>query len=175
MTIKTHLQTSLLIANIIMSPFAISADERRDRGSALHNMPWNTLDDRQALDAMVKFAECSSIKMFVYKQERQHLKTFDDLDFDVYTNQKWHELGKSHAQDVIGHWPDGRTPVGIDVHNKDIKAMFVFAPNNRIQEHPIRIVDGRWTAAAGIPESTFTRPIPTPDGKPIQPTGRPID
>src|SRR3989442_7561915 len=38
----------------------------------------------------------------------QHLATFDDLDFNVYTHQKWDELGKSHAKDIIVHYPDGR-------------------------------------------------------------------
>ena len=31
----------------------------------------------------------------------QHLVTFDDLDFNVYTHQKWDELGKSHAKKSV--------------------------------------------------------------------------
>ena len=168
MTIRMYIQTTLLIACIVTSPAGMSADDQGDSSTALRNTPWSTLDDQQALDAMVEIAE-----MFVTEKEKQHLKTFDDLDFDVYTNQKWHELGKSHAQDVIVHWPDGRTTVGIDVHIKDLEAMFVFAPDNRIQEHPIRIADGKWTAVVGILEGTFSKPLPTPDGKLIQPTGKP--
>ena len=29
------------------------------------------------------------------------LKTFDVLDFDVFSNQKWDRLRESHAQDII--------------------------------------------------------------------------
>jgi len=168
MTIKSHLLTGLLIASTIASSAVVSASDQAGAITAFRDTPWNKLDDQQALDAMVRFAES-----FVSEQEEQHLKTFDDLDFNVYTNQKWHELGKSHAQDVIVHWPDGRTTTGIDVHIKDLEAMFVFAPDNRIQEHPIRIADGKWTAVVGILEGTFTRPMPTPDGILIQPTGKP--
>lgn len=35
------------------------------------------------------------------KAEKANLDNFDDLDFNVYSNQKWHELGRSHAK-VIG-------------------------------------------------------------------------
>lgn len=104
--------------------------------------------------------------------EESNLATFDDLDFNVFTGQKWDELGKSHAQDIIVHWPDGRTTEGIDVHIEDLKAMFVFAPDTRIQEHPIRIASGNWTAVMGIMEGTFTELMPIGDGKTIEPTGK---
>jgi len=39
----------------------------------------------------------------------QHLATFEHLDFNVYTHQKWDEFGKSHAKDIIVHYPDGHT------------------------------------------------------------------
>jgi predicted ester cyclase len=104
--------------------------------------------------------------------EESHLATFDDLDFNVYTGQKWDELGRSHAQDIVVHWPDGRTTEGIDVHIKDLQAMFVFAPDTRIEEHPIRIASGNWTAVTGTLEGTFTEPMPIGDGKTIAPTGK---
>ena len=37
-----------------------------------------------------------------------HLKTFDVLDFDVFSNQKWDRLGESHAKDIVVTWPDGQ-------------------------------------------------------------------
>ena len=46
-------------------------------------------------------------------EERRNLKTFDELDFDVFTNQKWARLGESHAQDIRVHWPDGHFANGI--------------------------------------------------------------
>src|SRR5512145_1588929 len=44
------------------------------------------------------------------------LKTFDVLDFDVFSNQKWDRLGESHAQDIIVTWPDGHETRGIAKH-----------------------------------------------------------
>ena len=104
--------------------------------------------------------------------EKANLQNFDDLDFNVFTGQKWDELGRSHAGDIIVHWPDGRTTQGIDVHIEDLKGMFVFAPDTRILEHPIRIASGNWTAVTGIMEGTFSRPMPIGDGETIAPTGK---
>ena len=30
-----------------------------------------------------------------------HLKIFDTLDFDVFSNQKWDRLKESHAEDIV--------------------------------------------------------------------------
>lgn len=105
-------------------------------------------------------------------KERDNLANFDDLDFNVYSGQKWEQLGKSHAKNIIVHWPDGRMTTGIDVHIEDLKAMFVFAPDTRIKEHPIRIASGDWTAVTGIMEGTFSKPMPIGDGRTIAPTGK---
>ena len=102
----------------------------------------------------------------------QHLKTFDDLDFRVYTGQKWEDLGESHAKDILVHWPDGHTTKGMETHIKDLDAMFVFAPDNRIKKHPVKFGSGEWTAVIGEMEGTFTKPMPLPDGKVIPPTGK---
>src|SRR5882672_5420934 len=66
----------------------------------------------------------------------QHIATFDDLDFNVFTHQKWDELKKSHSNNVIVHWPDGHQTKGIEKHIEDLKAMFVYAPDTRILVHP---------------------------------------
>lgn len=73
------------------------------------------------------------------KLEEHNLETFDELDYNIFTGQKWDELGKSHHKDIIVHWPDGRITRGIDEHIKDLKKMFVYAPDTRIKEHPIKI------------------------------------
>jgi len=106
------------------------------------------------------------------KMEAAHLATFDDLDFNVFSGQKWDELSRSHAKDIVVHWPDGRTTTGIDPHIADLKAMFVYAPDTRIKVHPIKIASGEWTSVVGEMEGTFSQPMPTPDGKSIQPTGK---
>jgi hypothetical protein len=101
-----------------------------------------------------------------------HLVTFDTLDFTVFTNQEWARLHESHSQDVKVYWPDGHMTQGIDVHIADLKALFVYAPDTRIKEHPIRIGSGQYTAVTGVFEGTFTKPMPVGNGKFIQPTGK---
>lgn len=105
---------------------------------------------------------------------KTHIATFDTLDFDVFTNQKWDRLQESHARDIVVHWPDGHQTKGIEKHIEDLKAMFVYAPDTRILEHPIKFGSGEWTSVIGVMEGTFTKPMPTPDGKMIQATGKPF-
>jgi SnoaL-like polyketide cyclase len=102
----------------------------------------------------------------------KNLKKFDTLDFDVFSNQKWDRLQESHAKDIVVTWPDGHETKGIDKHIDDLKALFVFAPDITIKEHPIRFGSGSWTTATGVMTGTFTKPMPTPDGKTIAPTGK---
>lgn len=106
------------------------------------------------------------------EQAEAHLATFDDLDFNVFSNQKWDELSRSHSQDITVHMPDGRVTKGIGPHIEDLKKMFIHAPDTRIKQHPIKIGSGDWTAVTGVMEGTFTKPMPTPDGKSIPPTGK---
>ena len=101
-----------------------------------------------------------------------NLANFDDLDYNVFTGQRWAELRRSHAQDIVVHWPDGRSTKGIQQHIEDLKAMFVWAPDTRIRQHPVKVGQGEWTAVIGIMEGTFTRPMPMGDGKTIAPTGK---
>jgi hypothetical protein len=101
-----------------------------------------------------------------------HLATFDTLDFIVFSNQEWTRLHESHSKDIKVYWPDGHMTEGIDVHIADLKAMFVYAPDTRIKEHPIRFGAGKYTAVTGVFEGTFTKPMPIGNGKFIQPTGK---
>ena len=102
----------------------------------------------------------------------KNLKTFDTLDYDVFSNQDWVRLHESHAQDVIVNWPDGHHTDGIKKHIEDLKAMFVYAPDTQIKVHPIKFGSGEFTAVTGIMTGTFTQPMPIGDGKFIQPTGK---
>jgi len=107
------------------------------------------------------------------KEVAAHIATFDDLDFNVFTNQKWDELHKSHSKDIKVHWPDGHVTTGIEKHIEDLKAMFVYAPDTRIKVHPVKLGQGEWTSVIGEMEGTFSKPMPTGDGKSIPPTGKP--
>ncbi len=103
-----------------------------------------------------------------------NLASFDDLDFRVYTGQQWQDLHRSHSKDVLVHWPDGHTTKGIEKHIEDLKVMWTFAPDNRIEEHPVRFgtPDGEWTAVTGWLLGTFTKPMAIGEGKTIPPTGK---
>ncbi|MGW1791221.1 ester cyclase [Streptomyces tubercidicus] len=104
--------------------------------------------------------------------ERKHLKVFDELDFVVYSGQQWDRLSESHAQNIRVHWPDGHYTDGIDRHIADMKSQFVWAPDTRITEHPIRIAKENLTSVTGVMQGTFTRPMPDGKGGVIQPTGK---
>src|SRR3989475_4282584 len=101
------------------------------------------------------------------------LATFDDLDFNVFTHQKWDQLRRSHPKDIVVHWPDGHQTKGIDKHIEDLKAMFVYAPDTRIRVHPVKFGSGDWTSVIGVMEGTFTKPMPAAGGKTNPPPGKP--
>src|SRR6266571_5137151 len=96
----------------------------------------------------------------------------DTLDFDVFTHQEWSRLGESHAPNIRVHWPDGHYTDGLDRHIADLQALFVWAPDTRIHEHPIRLAMNELTAVVGVMRGTFTRPMPDGRGGLIQPTGK---
>ena len=104
----------------------------------------------------------------------KNLATFDTLDYTVFSNQEWTRLHESHSKDIKVNWPDGHFTTGIDQHIADLKAMFVYASDTRIKQHPVRFGNstGEWTAVTGIMEGTFSKPMPVGGGKFIQPTGK---
>jgi hypothetical protein len=102
----------------------------------------------------------------------KNLALFDDLDFNVFTGQRWGDLHKSHTQDVVVHWPEGHVTKGIDKHIEDLKAMFVWAPDTRIKVHPVKVGQKDWTGVIGVIEGTFTQPMPIGEGKTLPPTGK---
>jgi predicted ester cyclase len=160
MNIKLEKISIVLMLTAITS-FAY-ADLEKPENQKYHNDSGEIKMLKEQLEAIAK----------TKRIEQTNLTTFDDLDFNVFTNQKWDKLSKSHGKDIVVHWPDGHVTNGIDKHISDLKAMFVYAPDTRIQEHPIRIASGEWTAVAGTMEGTFTKPMPTADGKTIAPTGK---
>ncbi|HEY3717680.1 MAG TPA: ester cyclase [Jatrophihabitantaceae bacterium] len=105
-------------------------------------------------------------------EERTHLVTFDELDFDVFTHAEWSRLSESHAHNIRAHWPDGHYTDGLDKHIADLVALFAWAPDTRIQEHPIRVAKDNLTAVTGVMRGTFTRPMPDGKGGTIPPTGK---
>src|SRR5436190_22870513 len=76
-------------------------------------------------------AELAALKSAM-EATQLNLAKFDDLDFNVFSGQKWDQLGKSHAHDVVVHWPDGHSTTGLDQHTHDLQTMFVWAPDLRV-------------------------------------------
>lgn len=101
----------------------------------------------------------------------RNLQTFDELDFEVFSNQEWERLHESHNENIVVTWPDGQSTVGIDAHIADLKNLFVHAPDTEIKLHPIRIGTDSWSATMGVMTGTFTEPMATADGGAIEPTG----
>ncbi len=103
---------------------------------------------------------------------RTHLATFDAQDFDIFTHRKWDRMHESHTKDILVHWPDGHETRGLEQHIEELKQMFAYAPDARIQMHPVRIANGDWTSVIGVMEGTFAEPMPTRDGS--LPAGKPF-
>src|SRR5258708_27253454 len=88
---------------------------------------------------------------------QKNLATFDTLDFDVYSHQKWDRLTESHANEIVVTWPDGHETHGLAQHIDDLKAQFTYAPDTHISSHPIKIAVGDWSSVSGVMEGTFTK------------------
>ena len=73
---------------------------------------------------------------------------------------------------MVVQWHNGQVTTGIEKHIDDLKAMFVYAPNTQIKQHPLRFGSANYTAVTGITTGTFSKPMPIGNGKFIQPTGK---
>jgi hypothetical protein len=102
-------------------------------------------------------------------EERAHLETFDALDFEVFSNQDWARLGESHARNIRAHFPDGHYTDGIEKHIEDIAGWFEWAPDLRIDAHPLRLAKDNLTAVTGVLKGTFSKPMPDGEGGTIAP------
>lgn len=105
-------------------------------------------------------------------EERAQLKTFDELDFEIFSHEKWDRLGESHAENIRVHWPDGHFTDGIGQHKRDLEWLFVWAPDTHIDVHPLRVAKNELTAVTGVMRGTFTKPMPDNQGGFIAPTGK---
>jgi hypothetical protein len=105
-------------------------------------------------------------------EEQANLETFDTLDFEVFSNQDWTRLGESHARNIRVHFPDGHYTDGIDRHVADMAAWFEWAPDMRVDTHPLRLAKNNLTAVTGVLKGTFSKPMPDGKGGTTAPTGK---
>lgn len=106
-------------------------------------------------------------------EELQHLTTFDELDFVVFSTANWARFSESHAQNIRVHFPDGHYTDGLDKHIEDMQAIFTPSPDAHIHHHPLRVAKGNLTCVSGVMAGTFTRPMPDGKGGQIAPTNKP--
>lgn len=103
----------------------------------------------------------------------KRLAMFDTLDYEYYSNQKWDMFKHNHADNIKVIYPDGMVTTGLYPQHIDmLTPMFVFAPDTKIKEHPVKFGSGDWTAVIGVMEGTFSKPMPIGNGKTIPPTGK---
>ena len=157
--IRTTMKTISTIRHLFIT--AVCLGVIMSLGSCNKKADGNSPEMQSKIDSMQKVLD-------------KNLATFDTLDYTVFTNQEWVRLHESHSKDIKVNWPDGHFTTGIDKHIEDLKAMFVYAPDTRIKQHPIRFGNssGEWTCVTGIMEGTFSKPMPIGGGKVIPPTGK---
>ncbi|TNE80280.1 MAG: polyketide cyclase [Bacteroidetes bacterium] len=127
--------------------------------------------------ALQQKVEALENELNVLKAEKalteQRLLIFDTLDFDFYSNQVWDKFNHSHTDDIKVYYPDGVITEGLYPQHIDmLTPMFVFAPDTKINSHPVKFGSGDWTAVIGEMEGTFSEPLPIGEGKSIPPTGK---
>jgi predicted ester cyclase len=105
-------------------------------------------------------------------QEQRNIELFDIADFELFSKQDWSRFRTSHTEDVHVVMPDGREVHGMKAHMSDMLDLFKSFPDMTIEEHPIKVAEGDWTAVVGIISGTFTNPMVLPDGTSIPPTGK---
>ena len=82
-------------------------------------------------------------------QVAQNLETFDRLDFVGWNEPNWDVFAEIHAEDVIVEG-FGISTQGRDVHVEWAKEFIAANPDTYvIEEHPIRLGVGDWTAVTG--------------------------
>ena len=110
-----------------------------------------------------------------YSEEKaltdMRLLRFDTLDYKFYSSQDWKNFNVSHDDNIKVYYPDGKITTGLNPQHIDmLTPMFVFAPDTKIKNHPVRFGSGDWTCVIGEMEGTFSKPMPIGEGKTIEPT-----
>ena len=94
------------------------------------------------------------------EQAEQNLALFDQLDFEAWNNRDWDLFRQLHAENVIVDGFGQRTE-GVEDHLAWAQAFIEQVPDSKIDEHPIRIGAGDWTAVTGTSggnvSATFAR------------------
>ncbi len=106
-------------------------------------------------------------------QTARHLETFDELDLIAFNNRDMKRIAEIHADDVVVHNPDGTQTSPFPPHKEELQFLFdVF--DFEVAEHIVGFGHGEWTAGISISQGRWVKPITTPDGQVLEPTGKPV-
>lgn len=88
MKLKNALKPTLMAVSLSMAGWSLAGNDAASADlSRLNDQIWSRMGADYAEQTIVEFAE-----LFINELEQQNLKTFDDLDFNVFTNQEWDPL-----------------------------------------------------------------------------------
>jgi len=103
----------------------------------------------------------------------ENLRLFQTLD-DAWNNKDWETFKKRHAENVAVYWPGQPEPTrGRQAHHAE-SVEFFKAFDNRLDNHPYRILFGHddYTCSVARWTGTNTGPFMGPDGRMIPATNR---
>jgi hypothetical protein len=80
--------------------------------------------------------------------EASHLDAFDDLDFKGWNGPDWDVFRHRHTDDVIVEMMGKRT-TNLDDHVALCEDVIKQNPKLKIEDHPIKLAEGEWTAVMG--------------------------
>jgi hypothetical protein len=116
------------------------------------------------------------VEVWVSVEER-NLAIFLELEAS-WPGGDWEEtFRKTHAPDVVVHWPGGRAPTrGIEDHIREAGDFPSAFPDVNIElPHRVLFASGDWTCAITRFTGTMTGPMTAPDGTQIPPTNKSFD
>ena len=87
------------------------------------------------------------------EQAKENLALFDELDFKAWNDRDWERFRELHAPDVKVEG-FGQQTEGVDAHLEWAQAFIAQVPDSKIDDHPIRIGAGDWTAVTGTSGGT---------------------
>ena len=103
----------------------------------------------------------------------KHLETFDELDLVAFNNRDMKLIGEIHTEDVVVYNPDGTTTAPFAPHAEELQFLFDTF-EFKVAEHIVGFGFGEWTAGISVSKGKWAKPITTPDGTVLQPTGKPV-
>ncbi len=131
-------------------------------------------DDVETLKARIAELEAQLVEHHAERvQTARHLATFDELDLVAFNTRDMERIGEIHADNVIVHNPDGTRTSPFPPHEEELQYLFDTF-EFKVAEHIVGFGYGEWTAGISISKGRWVKPITTPDGKVLQPTGKPV-